>query len=470
MARNRKGISRRSFVAKSAAAVAGFTIVPRHCLARSGQVSPNERVRIAAIGIAGQGGSDIEHLNATGEAQFVGLCDVDWSKRTGKTFEQFPDAKRFHDFRKMFDEMADQFDAVLVATPDHTHAVAAMTAIKHGKHIYCEKPLSHSVWEVRQLMAAAKEKGVVSQLGNQGHSYNSIRTFCEWIWDGAIGDVHTVHVACGVENSGLDQLEAAKMAQPAPASLDWELWLGPAKSRAYNNAYCPTRWRGWVPFGTGTLGDWTCHVCDPVFWALDLGAPHTVQAEVKNYDPIKDADVYPKGAVVRFEFAGKGERGPVTLYWHAGTEGIPHPPGLDPKLKLPTTGGVVIGDKGTIMHGSHGALQCRIVPESKMIEYDEKLKREPLKKTLPRLKGGDVETWQNSLAHHYDWLEAIKAGRKAGSDFSYGGPLSEIALTGDIAIRLAGTELKWDSPAMRFTNSPEATAMLTPHFENGWTL
>jgi predicted dehydrogenase len=456
-------------VANSAAAAAVFTIVPRHCLARSGQVSPNEKIRIAGIGVGGQGGADLLHLEKTGQAAFVALCDVD-EKRGAMSFDRFTDAKHFRDFRKMFDDMADGIDAVVVGTPDHTHAVAAMAAIKHGKHVYCEKPLAHSVWEVRQLMKAAREAKIVSQLGNQGHSYDSIRTFCEWIWDGAIGKVHTVHVACNIANSGVDQLAAAKIAQPVPATLDWDLWLGPAKFRPYNKAYLPSTWRGWVVFGTGTIGDWTCHLVDPVFMALDLGAPTSIVANANNYDPVKDAEAYPKGFIVKFEFPAKEEHGPVTLYSHSGRAVMPHPEGIDPGLKLPTQGGLVLGDKGAIMYGSHGALECRIVPASKMKAYYEKLDRQPGKKTLPRLKGGDVLTWQNSIAHHQDWLDSIRAGRPAGSDFSYGGPLSEIALLGDIAIRLLGTELSWDGRAMRLNGNEQANAMVVPKFREGWKL
>jgi len=215
-----------------------------------------------------------------------------------------------------------------------------------------------------------------------------------------------------------------------------------------------------MPFGTGTLGDWTCHVVDPVFWALDLGAPDTVVAEAKNYDPAKDADTFPTGCVVTYKFPAKDGRGPVTMVWHVGEEAMPHPEGVDPDLKVPQTGGLVLGDKGAIMYGSHGAGQVRIVPAEKSREYQEKLAKAPLKKTVPRVKGG----------HYQNFVDSMKANTPAGSDFSYGGPLTEIALVGVFAVRHLGTELQWDGPNMRFKNSDTATTMLTPKFRKGSSL
>jgi len=342
---------------------------------------------------------------------------------------------------------------VVVATPDHFHAVAAMAAIQNGKHVYCEKPLAHSVHEVRQLMKAAREKKVVTQLGNQGHSYGSIRDFREWIEDGAIGSVHTIHAGCNAVNSGIDQLASLKEEHPVPPGLDWDLWLGPALYRPYHPAYLPGSWRGWVPFGNGTIGDWTCHVVDPVFWALDLGAPKTIEAKVKDYDFKTQGDAFPKGEIVTFEFAATAQRGPIVMHWYSGTEPIPRPKELEADHKPVDTGAVVMGDKGTICYGSHGAGNVRLIPDANMDAY-----KRP-EKTIPRAK-----------EHHQDWLEAIKGGTRAGSDFAYGGPLTEIALLGVIAIKLAGRKLEWDAPQMKFRNCPEADAYLNPPYRSGWTL
>ncbi len=444
------GSTRRQFLRATGTVAAGFMIVPRHVIAGSGQTPPSDRVNVVGIGVGGQGESDINEISKG--SNIVALCDVD-SQRAGNSFKKFPDAKQYRDFRKMLDEQNKNIDAVLVATPDHFHAIAAMAAIKRGKHVYCEKPLAHSIFEVRQLMKAAREHKVVTQLGNQGHSFDSIRNFCEWIWDGAIGNVHTINAGCEAVNSGIDQLPHLSEPHDVPKSLDWEQWLGPAQERPYNPAFAPASWRGWVPFGNGTIGDWTCHVVDPVFWALDLGAPSTIQANVKDYDFKTQSLAYPKGEIITFEFPGNEKRGPITLNWHSGTEKIPRPAELETDENPIRTGAVVMGDKGTIVYGSHGAGQVRLIPEAKMLAY-----KKPAP-TIPRAK-----------EHHSDWLDAIRTGRKAGSDFSYGGPLTEIALLGVIAIKMAGTKLEWDAKRTRFKNCNEANQYINPPYRTGWKL
>ncbi len=450
MTKDHASLTRRHFLRATGTAVAAITVVPRHVLAGSGQAPPSEKLNIAGIGVGGQGAGDIDAV-ATGN-NIVALCDVDLA-HSASTFKKYPAAKPYRDFRKMLEEMDKQVDAVVVATPDHFHAVAAMAAVRRGKHVYCEKPLAHSVYEVRQLMKAAQKHKVVTQLGNQGHSFETTRSFCEWIWDGAIGKVHTIHAGCSAVNSGIDQLPKLSEQHTVPETLDWDLWLGPAKWRPYHPAYLPGAWRGWVPFGNGTVGDWTCHVVDPVFWALDLGAPATIQAKVNNYDFKTQGDAYPKGEIITYEFAAKGKRGPVTMYWYSGTEKLPRPPEMEADEKTIDTGAVVVGDQGTIVYGSHGASHVRIIPDAKMDAY-----KRPAK-TIPRAK-----------EHHKDWLQAIRNGTKAGSDFSYGGPLTEIALLGVIAIKMAGTKLEWDAKRMRFRNCGEANQYLNPPARKGWAL
>jgi predicted dehydrogenase len=449
MSKKKMTLSRRKLLGSAAAAAATFLVVPRHVLAESGTTPPSEKLNIAGIGAGGMGGGDINAVS--GGNNIVALCDVDL--RRASTIKKFPEAKVYRDFRKMFDEMEKKIDAVVVGTPDHTHAVAAMAAIKRGKHVYCEKPLAHSVGEIRALMKAAQEHKVVTQLGNQGHSFETIRLLCEWIWDGAIGSVHTVHCGCGSVNSGIGALPRLKETYDVPADLEWDLWLGPAQERPYCPAYLPGSWRGWVPFGNGTIGDWVCHVVDPVFWALDLGAPKTIQAQAKDYDPKAQGDAYPRGDIITFEFPAKDKRGPVTLVWHSGTEKIPRAKELEPDRKGTDTGAYVYGDKGVIMYGSHGAGGVRIIPETAMKAY-----------TLPEKKIPRVKE------HHDDWLRAIREGRKAGSDFSYGGPLSELAMLGVIALKMPGTKLEWDAQAVKFTNCPEANQFVDPPYRKGWTL
>ena len=448
MSADGKASTRRTFLAGSAAAAASVTIVPRFVLGQ-GPTPPSDRLRIACIGIDGRGGSNVGGMRSQ---TIVALCDVD-GRRGGRSRKANPKAKMFVDYRKMFDEMDKDIDACTVSTPDHTHAVIALAAITRGKHVYCEKPLAHSVAETRALQAAARKHKVVTQLGNQGHSSQHIRMFCEWIWDGAIGDVTEIHASCSARHCWIDKLPALREKHDVPEGLDWDLWLGPAKFRPYNPLYMPGKWRKWMPFGTGTLGDWVCHVIDPSFWALDLGAPTSILAETKGYDPDKHAICYPPDVKITYQFPAKGKRGPVKLIWFDGDSKIPRPAELEPGRNVVGTGAVVIGTKGKIMHGSHGASPCRIIPEVAMKAY-----KTPAQK-IPRVRG-----------HHQDWLNAIRNGKQAGSNFDYGAPLTELALLGLIAIRHTGTRLEWDGKAAKFTNSPSANALLDPPYRKGWKL
>src|ERR1044071_5079727 len=275
--------TRRQFLSHAAAGAALFYIAPRNLLDAAPRISANEKVNVAGIGVGSQGGSDINSVAAEGH-NIVALCDVD-SKYAAKTFAKYPDAKQFTDYRVMLDKMGKEIDGVVIGTPDHAHAVIAMESMRRGKHVYCEKPLAPSVEEVRKLMAAAHEHKVVTQLGNQGHSSGSIRQVCEWMWAGAIGQVHTIHAGCDAFKNVYCQIpNLPKLAErhEVPATLDYDLWLGPVPFRPYSPLWVPWNWRGWMPFGGGTLGDWICHVVDPSFWALDLDAPSTAHAERAN--------------------------------------------------------------------------------------------------------------------------------------------------------------------------------------------
>ncbi len=447
-------MKRRSFLTSSSAAAFGFQVVPSHVLrAAEGENTPNAKIRIAAIGCGGQGAGDLGGMR---QEDIVALCDVD-DRRAAETYQRFPNARRFKDCRRMFDDMANGIDAVLVATPDHTHAFAVMTALEHGKHVYCEKPLAHSVAEVRAMQKKALEKKVVTQVGNQGHSSESIRVFCELVWGGAIGPVTEVHAGCDAFKDVYCQIrkqEELTQRHDPPAELDWDRWLGPAAERPYHPAYLPFNWRGFSAFGSGCIGDWVCHVLDPVFWALDLDLPTAVTAETKGYDPVAHAEFYPQGSRITYEFPAKGDRGPVKIVWHDGDFAIPRPDELEEGRNVVGTGAVVIGEKGKIMHGSHGAGECRIIPEAKMREFGK-----PEEK-IPRVRGG----------HQHDWLDAIREGRPAGSTFAYGGALSEIGLLGMIAIRRSGVRLEWDAEAMRFTNDEAANALVNPPARKGWEI
>jgi len=359
----------------------------------------------------------------------------------------------------MLDKMRDEIDAVIIGTPDHTHAVIAMEGMRRGKHVYCEKPLAHNVHEVRALMAAAKKYKVVTQLGNQGHSSDSIRKVCEWIWAGAIGNVHAVHAGTDAfpkvysQSSNLAKL---KEQHAIPAGLDYDLWVGPAEFRPYSPLWVPWNWRGWAPFGGGAIGDWICHVVDPAFWALDLGAPSTVQAEAPGYDPATEGLVYPAGTKITFDFPAGKTRGPVKLVWHDGNIPIPRPEQFKADDKVPPTGAIIFGDKRMIVHGSHGASGCYLLPEELMDKYSAD---SAVTKRLPRVKD-----------HASDWVEAIKNGREAGSHFGYGGPLTELALLGLVALRFPGQMLEWDTRRTRFTNHRAANGWINPPYRKGWKL
>jgi len=442
-------ISRRQFLRRGTGAALGVSIVPSSVLGLRGQTPPSQKLNIACIGVGGRGGASLDGVRSE---NLVAVCDVD-QRRAASAYARWSEVRRFTDFRRMFDAMEKSIDAVTVATPDHTHAVAAMAAIKRGKHVFCEKPLAHSIGEVRALMKAAREHKVVTQLGNQGHSTDTIRSFCEWIRDGAIGAVHTVHAVSAANHCRIQQLPRLAEQHEPPPELNWDLWLGPAPQRPYNPVYLPGTWRNWTAFGCGAIGDWVCHVVDPSFWALDLGAPSTIRAEAKDYDPEKHGETFPAGSRVHFEFPAKGQRGPVKLVWFDGVEKPPRPQDMDPDDTVPATGAIVMGTRGTIVHGSHGAGQLRLIPDAKMDAYQ----RPP--KTIPRVAG-----------HHEDWLRAIKTGGQAGSNFDYGGPLTELALLGIIAIRFLGQTLEWDAAAMRFKNAPQANAYLNPPPRAGWEL
>jgi len=447
-------MKRRDFIKASAAATFGFQFIPRAVLGQTGETPPSRKINLAAIGCGGQAGSDLKNMD--GE-NVVALCDVD-DKRGAAMFAKYPDAKRYKDYRIMLEEMADKIDAVLVGTPDHTHAPAAMAVMRHGKHVFCEKPLAHSVGELRMMRKEAADRKLITQMGNQGHSTETIRLFREFIEDGAIGKVTEVHCGCNAFPATYCQipnLEKVRTEHPeVPKEMDWDLWLGTAQPRPYHPAYAPWNWRGWLAFGGGCLGDWVCHVVDPSFWALDLDMPVSIQAEVDDYNPETQGETYPPGSQITYEFPAKGDRGPVKLVWYDGKRRIPRPAELEKDRKVVGTGAVVVGDRGKIMHGSHGAGEVRLIPESAMQAY-----KRP-EKTLPRVKGG----------HYRDWLNAIREGRQSSSPFEYGGRLSEVGLLGLVAIRFPGMKLQYDEKAMRFTNNEDANKLLNPPHRAGWNL
>ena len=450
-----KGISRRDFVGGAAAAMA-FTIVPRHVLGGAGYTPPSEKLNIAGIGIGGQGAEDLKEMESE---NIVALCDVD-DEYAAKTFNKYPKAKKYRDFRRMLEKQKD-IEAVVVATPDHTHAIISMAAIKAGKHVYCEKPLTHTIYEVRKLAEAAREAKVVTQMGNQGQAFEGPRLLCEWIWDGAIGPVREVHVwsdrPAGMWPQGV---ERPKERPEVPATLDWDLWLGPAPYRPYHPEYVPFKWRGWLDFGTGPLGDMGSHNMAPVFWALKLKHPISVEASSTGMN----SETYPLASIVHYEFAARGDMPAVKLNWYDGGLLPCRPEELEEGRVLPQEDGIIfVGDKGKILAEGWGAQSVRLIPEEKMKAY-----KRP-EKTLPR-----------SAGHYKEWVEACKSGRPTGSNFDFASLVTETVLLGNVAI-LTGKErgwgsylirekLNWDGPNMKVTNVAEANEQLHYEYREGWAL
>ena len=442
-------ISRREFMSSSAA-IGAFTIVPGHVLGAAGQTPPSEKLNIAGIGVGGMGFNNLRQLEGQ---NIAALCDIDHSY-AARAFRQYPDASRYKDYRIMLEEQKD-IDAVVIATPDHTHAVISLAAMKAGKHVYCQKPLAHNVRENRLLAKAAKDSNVVTQMGIQGHSGEGLNMICEWIWDGAIGEIEKVDAWCslgyyppGCAYWCTTHYEIPSEKPPVPNGLDWDLWLGPAQWRDYHPTYHPGRWRAWYDFGCGMMGDRGVHTLDSVFSALKLKQPNEISATVSNVND----QTHPLSSIVKFYFDKREDMPALELTWYEGIE-VPRPRELEDKRNLPAEGGVIFkGTEGSIVCGVYGN-SPRIFPEEKMRSYTRPAK------TLRRVHG----------SHEQEWVNAIKEGRKANACFEYAGELTEFALLGNAAKRMR-TNLHYDSAKMEFAGNPEATKLLTREYRQGWDL
>lgn len=470
------GIKRRSFL-KNAAIVSGAVaapyFVPRHVLGGPGKTAPSDTVLVAGIGFGSMGGYDIRSAARSG-AKIVALCDVDFGY-AGKNAKQFPDATKYNDYRELL-EKEKGIDGVIIGTPDHTHAMIAMAALRNNLHVYCEKPLAHTLYECRVLTEAARQTNVAFQLANQGHTYPTIKEFCDCVWSGEIGEVRDVHIQLqGYNYSQVDRLARQKEEHAVPAMLDYEEWLGPAGFRPFIPSYHPGSWRGWSNFGTGMLGDWTCHLIDPVYTALELGAPTSVVAECEGYDHKIHGETFPKSSKITYEFPERervegGVLPAVTLTWYDGDLYVPPHPEEVPagEVSIPLSGrgrkpvgGLVVGDRGKIAYGTHGAAEWRLLGKEKMDSYMEGKTRAP----DPRGPG-----MPENVLHLADWLTAVKGYRRNASHLDYGGPLTEIAMLGTIAQKMPGTKLEWDAPNMMFPNHPEAAQYLHYKYRDGWSL
>lgn len=460
--------SRRTFLKTSAVAAAAFTL-PRFSIGQAGP-SAGGKINVACIGIGNRGFYAVSELMKDPRVNLVAFCDVD-QERVQETYKKGAELKKgselthaadlptvalFKDYREMFAKMADKIDAVTVSTPDHHHYPAAMLAIKHGKHVYVEKPLTHTVGEARALRAAAKQKGIISQMGNQGRATDGIRLMREWVAAGVTGEVREVHAWSPEFNERYFSRPASLplAGETPPATLDWDLWCGPAEKRPYHSSIAPVRWRGWWNYGNGMLGDWACHTLDAPFWALDLGSPSSVEAKID----AQNDEIVPRTAEVTYTFPARGSRPPVTLKWFEG-------PGMKPKKPerweddakkpgLPERGMLMIGAKQTIYAGGGRPDSPRLLGNAVMEEF--KKNRPPA--TIPRVLGGPMKEWLDAIA---------KKGPMPGSNFEYSVPLSEMVLLGVVAVR-TGRKLVWDAKAGKITNDPALNRYITVSARDGW--
>ncbi len=447
-------MSRRKFLKTGAIAAAGLTVVPSSVLGqkRTGKASPSDKLNIAAIGIGGKGFSGLKNLESQ---NIVGLCDVDW-KYSARVFDYFPKAKKYWDYRKMYDEIGKSIDAVLVATADHTHAIISADAMTMGKHVYCEKPLTHSVYESRLLTNLTKKHQLATQMGNQGSSGPGVRQVIDWIWNGEIGEVRKVE-AFTDRPIWPQGLPTPKVADPIPNTLNWDLFIGPAPERPFNNIYHPWNWRGWWDFGTGALGDMACHIMHPIFKALKLGYPTKVQGN----STLLLADCAPNAQSVKYTFPARDNLAKVALpevevYWYDGGIQPMRPEGVPAGKSLNDAGGGVIfhGTKDTLICGCYGVNPWLV---SGRVPNSPKTQREITE------------------SHEMDWVRACKespANRvETASPFAEAGPFNEMVVMGVLAVRLQGLnqELHWDGANMKFTNIP-AGAKIKTVIEDGFKI
>ena len=431
-------ISRRKFLSTGAKAAIGLTIIPSTVLGKNfGHIAPSDKLNIAAVGIGGMGHANIKAVEAT--ENIVGLCDVDWKYAKG-VFERFPNAKKYWDFRKMYDEMGKSIDAVIVATADHTHAIVSADAMTMGKHVYCQKPLTHTVYESRLLTKLAKKHKVATQMGNQGSSGEGVNLVCEWIANGEIGEV--TKVECATDRPIWPQgLNAPEKVDKIPSTLNWDLFSGPAKVRPYNALYTPWNWRGWLDYGTGALGDMACHIMHPVFKGLNLGYPTKVQGS----STLLLQDCAPQAQHVKLTFPARDNMPKVGMpevevHWYDGGMMPDRPKGFPQGKQLMGEGGGLV-----IFHGTKDTLICGCYGVNPWL-LSGRVPKAP--KTQRR-----VET-----SHEMDWVRACKEDASSRvitkSDFSEAGPFNEMVVMGVLAIRLQtlNKELYWDGDNMKFTN------------------
>jgi predicted dehydrogenase len=445
MKRKIKQLTRREFIVGSALGLAGCATA-RTAKPRIRYTSPNEKLNVAAIGAGGKGGGDI---GACASENVVALCDVD-DKNAAGSFERWPNAKRYRDYRVMLEKQKD-IEAVTIGTPDHTHAPAALMAMELGIHVYVEKPLTHTVEEARILREAARRYGVVTQMGNQGHSYDDVRRVCETIWIGLLGDIREVH-AWTNRPVWPQNIDRPAEEQEVPAHLDWDLWIGTAPWRPYHaGTYHTFNWRGWWDFGCGALGDMGCHVMDPVFWAMNLIEAPSFSVEVVDKEGGNE-ETGPAWSIIRYKFPERKFMPPVTVTWYDGGKKPACPEGVKPDHLSGGSGSLFIGSEGILLAGEYGS-NPTLLPEEEMGDFTWP---DPI---IPRVEGGPEQ----------EWIRACKGGPLPGSYFEYSAPFTEMVLLGNVALRVR-EKIEWDVRRMKCTNRPEANQYISKEYREGWGL
>lgn len=462
--------SRRSFIRNTYLATAGFFIVPRHVLGR-GFTAPSDKLNIGGIGVGGKGESDLEELAKSPHVNIIALCDVD-DRQAVKSRLRFPKANYYKDFREMLDKEGKSIDAVSVSTPDLTHAAAALMAMRMGKHVYVQKPLTHDIYEARILTQAAKKYKVVTQMGNQGASDDGVRKMQEWYNAGLIGDATDIY--CWTNRPIWPQGFGKPVTKDeVPPELDWKLWLGPNEWEEYHKEFVPFNWRGYHSFGTGALGDMGCHIIDPAFKTVGLGYPSEVECSVVNlYEEMWNAsyhpDSFPAASTLKLKFPGKGDKPDVLLRWMDGGIMPERPEELGPNEAMGDWGGgaIIVGKKGKLMCSTYGANPV-LLPLSRN-------KNITVKETIARVPEG----------HYVQWVNACMAGygkKELSSSFDYAGPLTETILMGNLALQAwnikdakgnfgGRKKLLWDAKDMKVTNFDEANQFVKREYKNGYTL
>ncbi len=447
---SKHSMTRRAFLAATTTTAVTVLAAPNDAQVVPGKISPNEKLNIAAIGAGGKGFSDLMSCSKLGE-NIVALCDVD-AKEGGEAFYKLPNAKQFKDYREMLEKMP-EIDACTVSTPDHTHAPAAYMAMKLGKHVYVQKPLTHTVAEARLLTNTAREMKVATQMGNQGHCGNGVRDMCEMLWSGSIGQVKEAHVWTnrpvwpqGIAKP-LDEM-------PVPDTMAWDLWIGTAPMRPYNEKYAPFAWRGWWDFGSGALGDMACHIMDPAFWALKLVEASDYSVELVAQSG-KNDQTAPLASIVKYSFPARGDMAPVDVFWYDGMLIPKRPEGIPANQKLGDgdNGCFFVGESGILTAGEYGG-EARLLPDEKMADY-----KKP-EQTIKRITNEDP---------YLNWIEACKGGEPAASNFDYSGPFTEMVAFGNLAVRTE-QKMHWDNVKGAVTNVPNPAEFVSKQYRKGWEL